>query len=142
MQLLHQVDWRTKGDVLRKHIAAGHDVILLGEDLCRDPASGLPVDPINCPAYDRSTDAAAGGRSPNLPPIGIRKALRQIAGPDWLRLWPHGPARVVPLGRGRLIVDPTSFDNAGSANTLFADQWSRWRDRLRRALSRRAPGKP
>ena len=130
LQLLRQVDWTDKQELLRKHIADGHDVILLGEDIGFDPPTGLGVDPINGASFEPDTDPAAGGVIPRLPGPDILSALPGSPAKLLEMSLLCGPARVIRIGRGRLIVDPTSFDSFGSANTLFADQWARWRDRL------------
>jgi len=126
MQLLNQADWRQKVAALRKHLAEGNTVILLGEDLGRDPASGLWLDPLDGQAQDESMDMAAGGKLPSVPGPHKMEALEQLTdGRVSARLWPQGRT-AIKFGDGKLILDNVSFDNMGSANGLFDLNHCRW----------------
>ncbi len=125
MKLLNEADWLQMVPALRRYVESGHEVILLGEDLGWDPSSGLTTDPMNGAGQDEGTDMAAGGALPGL--AGARKlqALEKVTGRSLRGAWPGGRL-VIPLGKGRLILDAGSLDDQGMANGEFAVNHARW----------------
>ena len=127
MQLLNQVDWREKVDVLRKHIEEGRSVILLGEDLGVDPATGLSVEPLSIAAGEGIDAAAGGGRLPTMDGSHKREAFSRLCGKDVCgESWPENRL-LLRLGKGWLLLDRTSLDNQGSQNGQMRLNWQRWR---------------
>jgi len=126
MKLLGEADWPAHAPALKRYLEAGNTVILLGEDLGVDPATGLWLDPINGQGQDDSMDMSAGGRLPSLPAARRLEALERVTGRDLHRApWPDGRL-ILPVGKGRLVLDLTSFDNQGMDNGLFALNHARW----------------
>jgi hypothetical protein len=125
LKLLGEADWRQFAPALRRYVEAGHEVILAGEDLGRDPASGLSDDPVNGAGQDDGTDMAMGGSLSALPGARQLEALEQVTGRDLQAPWPAGRL-VIPLGQGRIILDQLSLDDQGMSNGDFALDHTRW----------------
>jgi hypothetical protein len=125
MKLLNEADWVQMAPALKRYVEAGHEVILTGEDLGRDPTTGLSTDPLNGPGQDDGTDMAMGGALPTLPAAHRLEALAQVTGRDLRAPWPGGRL-VIPLGKGRIILDEISLDDQGMGNGEFALDHDRW----------------
>ena len=134
LQLLHQTDWRQRVKPLKAYVAAGRTLILAGEDLGFDPATGLALDLASQP-QDDSMDMATGGALPEgLMRPHVLEALEAVCDqPIRERLQSEPFAEtgmVIPVRRGRIVIDTTSLDNAGQQNGQFRANHAAWLRRL------------
>jgi len=136
MQLLLETDWLEKTAALKKHLSTGHTVILLGEDLGIDPVSQLPLETLRETKDDPSVDAAAGGKLPRGFSANILPALEQVTGIRNLYSRLKKEGCLLPVGRGRIYLDLTSFDEAGQENSLFLLHHHRWLQNLPQILKK------
>ncbi len=93
---LWRVDWREYAEALRSAVEGGADLILVGEDLGLDPATGLPVSP-----YQEATQLAA-----------VAEAMK---GATWSGLSGDGEVIHAKLGRGSLVLSRLTPDGASSS---------------------------
>jgi len=124
-QLLNQVNWLEKENVLKEYLKRGGTIILTGEDLGYECESGIYLDPINLKTYEEGVDFSV---CPGLKPLGgpnkletLEKILNQkIKIPLKVRI-------VKKIGKGKIILDPISFDNltqlSGSLYNYFHNKW-------------------
>ncbi|MCM8768823.1 MAG: beta-galactosidase [Candidatus Omnitrophica bacterium] len=135
IQLLFEVDWMKKINALRKHLACGKTVILLGEDLGIDPITGMSLETLVENQADVSIDPAAGGNLPAFSSANIIPALEQLTGVKNLYSLLRKQGKLtIPVGPGKIFVDLTSFDEGGQENRLFLVNHHRWLQRLPAAL--------
>jgi hypothetical protein len=112
MSNLLRVDWREYTDALRRAVEGGAQLVLVGEDLGLDPATGLSVCPYEKPTQ---TDAVAGA----------------MAGARWCALSADGEIVRASLGRGSLVLSRITPDGASSSWGYAAA----WQKRLRRIIA-------
>jgi len=111
---LWRVDWRAHAKALRGAVQGGANLILVGEDLGLDPATGLTISP-----YQKAMQLAA-----------VVKAMKGAA---WSGLSADGEVVRARLGRGSLVLSRLTPDGASSS-------WSYarfWLERLQRTLKTR-----
>ncbi|HPP12197.1 MAG TPA: hypothetical protein PKW42_05625, partial [bacterium] len=126
-QLLLETDWLKKVDALKKYLASGQTVILLGEDLGFDPESGLSLETLTEENSDPSVDSAAGGKLPALPSASIIPAIEKLTETrDLMARLQKERRLVLPVGKGKILLDLASFDQAGQENSLFHLSHYRW----------------
>lgn len=131
-QLLGEADWLERLPALTRHLRAGNTVILLGEDLGRDPESGLPLDPIRRGGTEESAlDPAAAGDLRFLPDNNRLAALSRLTRRDVHREVIIEKRTIdMRIGRGRLVLEPVSFDNIAQARDFFRVSRIRWLEGL------------
>jgi len=112
-RLLAATDWTARLEALRAHVAAGGLVYLIGEDLGRDPRSGLLTTPARNPRILEALDALVAK---------YRGQVLQVAGaPD---------LRVIRLGKGMILLDRRSPDSSGNSNLHLAAWHQHWLDEM------------
>ncbi len=131
MQMLNQADWMEKLPALKRYLREGNMVILLGEDIGYDPEGGLWLDPVSGKGYDGSIDMSTASDVKALPGNNKIAALEKLTGKKVKEEFFENK-RVIDaaVGRGRIIIDPLSFDNMGQANGLFDLNHYNWRKSL------------
>jgi hypothetical protein len=112
---LWRVDWRDYVKALRAVVEGGANLILVGEDLGLDPATGLPV-------------------SPYQPATQIEAVAEAMKGASWSGLSADGEVVRAELGQGSLVLTRLTPDGASSS-------WSYarfWLEQLQETLSAEA----
>lgn len=125
---LSAVDWRDYVEPLRRAVREGETIMLVGEDLGIDPASGTATYPYRDPHQ-------------------IEALTQSLRGARWRVAVPDGQTLVARLGEGRVILCRESIDLAGGevATSGGARRWQRdWFEQLcdSGALSADPSGQP
>ena len=110
-QLLAAVDWPGQVQALRRYVAGGERLYLVGEDLGYEPRSGIKCTPARNPRILTALSQLLAGE-------GSTARLGQLSGRPYLRL--------IKLGRGLIVLDRRSPDAAGNSNlhlAAFHQQW-------------------
>jgi hypothetical protein len=114
-QLLAQADWTGHAPVLKRMLERGARLVLMGEDLGVDPATGQPAFPLTAPTALTALSQLTKGSK--------RFAVRGL--PDVL---------VMPVGKGWLVLDRSSPDRQGTAGPTRMNAWmSDWRHAMKTA---------
>ncbi len=110
------VDWTAHAKALADHVAGGARLYLVGEDLGVDPESGVSLTPGRRPRILEALQGLiASGQA----------TLHAVAGEPELR--------VLAIGKGLVVLDRRSPDDAGNSNlhlALFQRQWRTGMERL------------
>jgi len=117
MQLLNQVNWLEKKECLLEYVKDGGILILTGEDLGYDPESGIYLDPINLRKYDEGIDFSV---CPDLNPLNYPNKIETIE--KILNQKIEVPLKktiVKKIGKGKIILDPISFDSSTQLYSEF-----------------------
>jgi hypothetical protein len=104
---LNEVDWVAYAPALRQAVTGGERLILIGEDLGIDPATGLGTWPSG---YRKQVEAV----------------LTALAGAKWSVATRDGDTVVARLGAGQVILSRESPDAAGNTNPELARWQQRW----------------
>jgi len=114
-QLLAQADWRQHLDVLQRLMVQGKHLLLVGEDLGLDPATGQPAYPLTTPTQFAALDQlAAKARI-----FRIRGITDVVA---------------LQLNKGWIVLDRRSPDReAGTGPTRMTAWITRWRTQMQNA---------
>ncbi|HOL67673.1 MAG TPA: hypothetical protein PKX93_09480, partial [bacterium] len=76
---------------------------------------------------DPSVDSAAGGKLPALPSASIIPAIEKLTETrDLMARLQKERRLVLPVGKGKILLDLASFDQAGQENSLFHLSHYRW----------------
>jgi hypothetical protein len=108
---LQRADWSPHLDAIADAMRNGERFILLGEDLNRDPLTGIQIDPFAADIEGFVEKLARGGRRRRVEKEGISLT-------------------VIEIGRGGLVTGSESVDRAAYHSSDFAA----WHERLKKAL--------
>ncbi len=111
---LNEADWMVYAPALRQAITGGARLVLVGEDLGIDPATGLETWPSG---YQRQLEAV----------------VTALAGARWSVATQDGDTIVARLGTGEVVLSRESPDAAGNTNTELTRWQQRWLQELKAA---------